>query len=278
MSDPLSAPTPTAATAPTAPAHRASLFVPCLGEHFDARALEATTRLLLHLGVTLDNPAGQTCCGQPFRTSGDLPSAAALARRMDVVFAHASAVVTPSASCAAMVRTHYASLPGLAPLPIATKVVELAEYLVRLGFDASRVAWPGHATYHPSCHGRDLGRDPHHVDPTLALLARVEGLTLSPLPTAAQCCGFGGSFATRFASVSVALGQDKLASAAATGATTLIANDSGCRLHLRGLPSQLEVKHLAEILAEGLHLMPRPPRLTPTRSIPPATPAPTRPT
>ena len=153
----------------------------------------------------------------------------------------------------------------------------LAEYLVRIGFDSSRVAWPGHATYHPSCHGRDLGTT--SPDPTLALLAKVEGLTLTPLPTAAQCCGFGGSFATRFAAVSVALGNDKLASAAASGATTLIANDSGCRLHLRGLqpkarraapglPTQLEVKHLAEILAEGLHLMPRPPRLPPDRATP----------
>lgn len=237
----------------------ASLFVPCLSEHFDARAAEATARLLLHLGVALDNPAGQTCCGQPFRTTGDLASAAALARRMDKVFAHADVVVTPSASCAAMVRTHYGSLPGLASLPISEKVVELGEYLVRIGFDASTVTWPGSATYHPSCHGRDL----HAPDATLALLSKINGLTLTPLPTASQCCGFGGSFATRFAPISVALGRDKLASSAATGATTLIANDAGCRLHLRGLPTHLELKHLAEILAEGLHLMPRPPRLGP---------------
>ena len=111
-----------------------------------------------------------------------------VARRMDKVFAHAQVVVTPSASCAAMVRTHSASLPGIdRAMPIASKVVELAEYLVRIGFDSSRVGWPGHATYHPSCHGRDLGTP--SPDPTLALLAKVEGLTLTPLPSAAQCCG-----------------------------------------------------------------------------------------
>jgi len=239
---------------------RASLFVPCLSEHFDVRAAEATARLLLHLGVALENPTGQTCCGQPFRTSGDLASAAALARRMDKVFAHAEVVVTTSASCASMVRTHYRSLPGLGALSISTKVVELAEYLGHIGFDATTVSWPGSATYHPSCHGRDLHATPA-PEPTLALLAKVQGLTLVPLPTASQCCGFGGSFATRFAPISVALGEAKLASAGATGATTLIANDAGCRLHLRGLPTPLEVKHLAEVLAEGLHLMPRPPRL-----------------
>lgn len=233
---------------------RVALFVPCLSEHFDVRAAEATARLLLHLGVELDYPKAQTCCGQPFRTAGDPKSAQALACRMDKVFAHASIVVTPSASCAAMLRRH------VGPLAIATKVRELGELLVERGFDASTVEWPGHATYHPSCHGRDLG-----ADHTLAILSRVRGLTLTPLPNASQCCGFGGSFATKFASVSVALGQDKVANAAATKATTFIANDGGCRLHLRSLgalkTAPLELKHMAEILAEGLHLMPRPPRL-----------------
>lgn len=244
---------------------KVALFVPCLTEHFDARAAEATARLLLHLGVDLDLPRDQTCCGQPFRTGGDLASAASLARRMDKVFARADAVVTPSASCAAMVRTHYPELAG--PLAASDKTWELAEYLVdALAFDASRVTWTGSATYHPSCHGRDLhrvttGASAPPTDPTLALLSRVTGLTLRPLPHASQCCGFGGSFATRFADVSVALGQDKIAQAESTAATTLIANDSGCRLHLRGLPTRLEIRHLAEILAEGLGLMPRRPHL-----------------
>lgn len=247
---------------------RVALFVPCLTEHFDGRVAEASARLLMHLGVALDYPRAQTCCGQPFRTAGDLASAASLARRMDSVFASADHVVTPSASCAAMVRTHIPDLAG--PLDISRKTFELAEYLVHvLAFDPATVVWPGSATYHPSCHGRDLHPlaapaspdTPRAPDPTLAILSRIQGLTLMPLPHAAQCCGFGGSFATRFAPVSVALGRDKLAQAERTTATTLIANDGGCRLHLGGLPTPLEVKHLAEILAEGLGLMPRRPRM-----------------
>lgn len=239
---------------------RVALFVPCLTEHFDARAAEATARLLLHLGVDLDYPRAQTCCGQPFRTGGDLASAASLARRMDEVFARADAVVTPSASCAAMVRTHYPTIAGADDLAISGKTFELAEYLLQeLAFDASTVTWTGAVTYHPSCHGRDLsGRSD---TATLEILSRIPGVTLHPLPSAAQCCGFGGSFATRFADVSVALGKDKLALAESTPATTLVANDSGCRLHLGGLSTRLELKHLAEILAEGLSLMPRRPHL-----------------
>jgi L-lactate dehydrogenase complex protein LldE len=244
---------------------RVALFVPCLAEHFDARALEAMTRLLLHLGIEVDYPPAQSCCGQPFRTTGDLASAAALARRMDKVFARAERVVTPSASCAAMVRTHYRELAG--PLAISDKVVELAELLVAIGFDPASATWPGTASYHSSCHARDLGHR-RAPPPAEMLLARVGGLTLVPLPHAEQCCGFGGAFATRFADVSVALGRDKLAAAADSGAHTLVLDDAGCRLHLRGLPSSIEIKHLAEILAEGLHLMPRPPRRNGKRASP----------
>lgn len=238
-------------------AGRVALFVPCLAEHFDARPLEAMTRLLLHLGLDVSYPRAQTCCGQPFRTTGDLGSAASLARRMDRVFADHDRVVTSSASCAAMVRNHYPELAGT--LSISDKVVEVAELLTELDFDPSTARWPGVVSYHPSCHGRDLGRSTAN-DPALALLARVTDLTLRPLSNSAQCCGFGGVFATRFADVSVALGADKLADAAATGAHTLVTDDAGCRLHLRGLPAAVEIKHLAEILAEGLHLMSRPPR------------------
>lgn len=228
---------------------RVALFVPCLAEHLDVRAAEATARLLRHLGVALDYPSAQTCCGQPFRTSGDLASADRLARRFAKVFGDADAIVTPSASCAAMLRHH-----APADVTIGTRVFELSDFLTRLGFDASQAEWPGTVAYHPSCHGRAL------PDATTRLLAAVRGLTLVPLPAASQCCGFGGAFATRFAAISVALGKDKLAHAEAA-APTLIVNDTGCRVHLRGLPSQVELKHLAEVLAEGLHLMPRPPRI-----------------
>lgn len=272
---------------------KVGLFVPCLAEHFDARPVEATLLVLRHLGLDVDYPRAQTCCGQPFRTTGDLASAAALARRMASVFARYDWVVTPSASCAAMVSCHAPTLlapatpsrprPASSSRPppddrtldltkgrpdaivaLGAKVRELGAFLLERGFDASTVRWTGTVTYHPSCHGRDLG-----PDPVPALLARVTDLTVLPLPHASQCCGFGGAFATRFPEVSTALGRDKLTHVDATQARALIANDSGCRLHLRSLAPKLPVVHLAELLAEGLGLMPRRPHLAPNVAVTP---------
>ncbi|MDE0356395.1 MAG: (Fe-S)-binding protein, partial [Gammaproteobacteria bacterium] len=44
---------------------RASLFVTCLGDHFYADAAASAVRLLRKLGVEVDFPEAQTCCGQP---------------------------------------------------------------------------------------------------------------------------------------------------------------------------------------------------------------------
>ncbi|MCC6621784.1 MAG: (Fe-S)-binding protein [Deltaproteobacteria bacterium] len=233
-----------------ASAARVGLFVPCLASAFDVRATECAARLLEAVGAApLVVPAAQTCCGQALHNAGLVDDARRLATRMARVFADVDVVVTTSASCAAHVLHHGA--PELAP-----RVVELASFLVARGFDASACAWRGRVAYHPSCHARGLPRDD-----VAALLARVQDLELVPLPRASQCCGFGGAFATHFPTVSVALGEDKLQAASEAGVTTLVANDAGCRLHLMGLHrAAVEVKHLSEILAEGLHLVPRPPR------------------
>jgi L-lactate dehydrogenase complex protein LldE len=77
----------------------------------------------------------------------------------------------------------------------------------------------------------------------------------------AQCCGFGGMFSTQFPEVSTALGEEKLAHVASTGASTLVASDTGCAAHLAGLAHRkgvaLRVISPAEALAESLGLLER---------------------
>ena len=236
---------------------KVALFVPCLTERFDARVAIASARLLRHLGLAIEVPPAQTCCGQPLKTLGDPDGAQDLARRMARVFAAYDAVVTPSASCAGFVR-HASDTLG-------PKLFELSDFLVTaLDFDASRATWPGRVALHPSCHQREVALS-GRADHTRALLSKVNDLILVDLPRETQCCGFGGAFSTSFPAISVALGADKLDAFDISGADTLVTNDGGCRLHLRGVADghrrPTEFKHLAEILAEGLHLMPRPPRL-----------------
>ncbi|MFO0748832.1 MAG: (Fe-S)-binding protein [Myxococcota bacterium] len=165
--------------------------MPCLTDAFDTRVAGCSARLIEAAGMApLELPAGQTCCGQALRNAGLVRDGDRLARRMAKVFAANDAVVTPSASCAAHVRLH-------GPPELAAKTFELAEFLVRHGFDPAEreCRWAGRVAVHPSCHGRGLAaaaRDGGGADPTLALLARVADLELVPLPREASAAASAG--------------------------------------------------------------------------------------
>ncbi|MEU6486919.1 (Fe-S)-binding protein [Streptomyces sp. NPDC046887] len=231
---------------------RVALFVTCVNDAVYPATGIAVVRILERLGVAVDFPAAQSCCGQPQYNSGYREQARRLARRTARAFDGYSHVVTPSGSCAAMVRAHYAGLgePGLGP-----RVYELSEFLVDvLGVVDVGAVFPHRVTYHPSCHGlRLLGLG----DRPRRLLAAVKGLELVELEGAEECCGFGGTFAVKNPEVSVAMGRDKVGAAVATGAEVLCGADNSCLMHLEGVRARtggeraagLRTVHLAEILA-----------------------------
>src|SRR5207237_4231089 len=89
---------------------RVSLLVTCLGDALFPEVGVATVRLLRRLGVEVDFPQAQTCCGQPHFNSGYRAGARELARHTIKAFANGQLVVTPSGSCAAMVKLEYPEL------------------------------------------------------------------------------------------------------------------------------------------------------------------------
>ena len=245
---------------------RVALFSTCLAEALAPRALQATVLVLERCGVHPEFPAAQTCCGQPMLSNGLPADARRLARRMCEVFAPFDAVVTPSGSCCSVVREKYAGLfePGTRERAdadlLAAKTFELVEFLeTRLGIDPATLGGRGTAplTCHDACHLRGL----HRHGCTAPFLGRAGCGDMRELPDMAQCCGFGGMFSTQFPEVSTALGDEKLAHVASTGATTLVASDTGCAAHLAGLAHRkgvaLRVISPAEALAESLGLLER---------------------
>jgi L-lactate dehydrogenase complex protein LldE len=173
--------------------------------------------------------------------------------------AGADAVVTPSGSCAAMVREHYPALAarsgdrGLAAEveALAPDVLELSELLVgRLGVEEVGAYYPHRVTYHPTCHSLRLLRV---GDAPLRLLRAVRGIDLVDLGDAEECCGFGGTFAVKNADVSMAMLSDKLRHVLHTEAEVCTAADSSCLMHIGGALSRqrtgVRTAHLAEILA-----------------------------
>ena len=91
---------------------RIALFITCFNDLLFPEVGQAMVRLLRRLGHEVEFPAEQTCCGQMHFNSGYQDACIPLVERFADAFAGYDAVVTPSASCAAMVRHHHARRRG----------------------------------------------------------------------------------------------------------------------------------------------------------------------
>lgn len=242
---------------------RIGLFIPCYIDQLYPDVGMATAELLEKLGVEVEFPVEQTCCGQPMANTGCQPETRPLALKFLKIFSGFPYVVCPSGSCVAMVRHHYreylAGQPGFEEL--VGKTYELCEFLV----DVLKVkpltgSFPYQVGIHQSCHGLRglrLASSSEVVGPSFSkmryLLEALEGITFSQLDRPDECCGFGGTFSINEEAVSSQMGLDRLADHERVGTQVLTAPDMSCLMHLSGLMrrqgTRLPVMHIAQILA-----------------------------
>ena len=237
---------------------KASLMITCLGDALYPQAGVAAVKVLENLGVGVDFPARQVCCGQPAFNTGYRDEARTSARTFLRAFAGSEHVVSISGSCTAMVRRHYPLLFRGRPeedeaRDLAARTFEFSEFLTDvLGVTSLPVRCVARATFHHSCHTRRLLGV---VDQPERVIAMIDGLDYVPLPQAEECCGFGGTFSVKMPVISSALADDKARRVLSTQADLLLGLDMSCLMNiggrLRRLGAEVRVGHIAEILAEG---------------------------
>lgn len=239
---------------------RVQLFATCLAEQFSSEVLEAMVKVLERLGIDVEFPEGQTCCGQPLYNSGFVDEARRVARTFLEAFGPGDVdVVAPSGSCVDMVRHHYAQLfPDGSPehhlaASVSGRTYEFSEYLVRvLGVTDVGARFAHRVSYHASCHqlrGLGIRSEPKQ------LLGAVRDLELVELPEEETCCGFGGVFSVVFPQVSRAMVENKVQRIVESGADTVVACDTGCLINiggaLRRAGCSIRPLHLALVLASS---------------------------
>ncbi len=239
------------------------LFIPCYIDQLFPDVGMATVEVLEKLGVQVDFPIEQTCCGQPMANTGCIEDTRPLAERFLAIFRDYPYVVCPSGSCVSMVRHHYeaylAGRPGFEELK--RKTMELCEFLVQvLGVERIDARFPHRVGLHNSCHGHRelrLGAASELVirpyNKVRKLLESVDGIQLTELDRPDECCGFGGTFAVNEQAVSTLMGMDRLQDHQQAGSEVITAADMSCLMHLDGLIRRngkpLRVMHVAQIFA-----------------------------
>ncbi|MGB7338297.1 MAG: (Fe-S)-binding protein [Phototrophicaceae bacterium] len=239
-----------------------SLFVTCIVDMIYPDTGMSVVKILEHLDIKVDFPMAQTCCGQPAFNSGYRDEAKTVAKQFLKAFADAEVIVTPSGSCAAMIRHEYPNLFADDPKwqaqaeKAAAITWEFAEYIVDgLGITDLNLRLPQPETlaFHDGCHGlRLLGLR----DAARTLLENTDNALVSELNECDVCCGFGGLFAIKMPNVSNAMLQTKIKHIEASDAATIVTGDASCLTQMNGGLSRngsgKRVKHIAEVLASGL--------------------------
>jgi L-lactate dehydrogenase complex protein LldE len=214
-------------------------------------------KVLEKAGVEVGYNEEQTCCGQPAFNAGFRNEAREVCTKFLKDFSGHDYIVAPSASCVGFVRNYYSTLFDNSSLhnevrEIQKRIYEFSAFLINvLGVEDFGATLYGKATYHDSCAGL---RECRIKEEPRRLLARVEGLDLMEMEDVDVCCGFGGSFAVKFESISVAMADQKVNHALQTGADFIISTDLSCLMHLdgyirhKGYP--LQTMHLADVLAK----------------------------
>lgn len=232
------------------------IFIPCFVNACYPRVGISMVQVLEKLGHEVQFDSRVACCGQPPFNAGYWDEAREVAVRTLALLNHAEVLVVPSGSCGAMFKVFYPELFRDRPQEkeatlLSSKTYEFSEFLVdKLGVTNVGAKFRGKVTFHDGCHGlREL---PVKSQPR-RLLECVEGLELVEMKEAEGCCGFGGTFAVKFPSISTAMGEVKCASAVETGAECIVSNDSSCLMQIQGMlsrgHSKMKTLHIAEVLA-----------------------------
>ena len=242
------------------------LFIPCYVDALYPEVGVSTFKLLKSLGLEVDYPFDQTCCGQPMGNAGFEKMAEPLVKNYGELFHGYDYVVAPSASCTAYVRIFH---PKIAPgdrhvCQAAEKTVDLVEFLHDiLKIKSLPSKFPHKVSLHNSCHGvRELGlstpseRNLPQINKVINLLKMVDGIEVVEPERKDECCGFGGMFSIEEKGVSTQMGKDKLRRHIETGAEYITGPDSSCLMHLQGIAGKegagIKFIHVAQILSAGL--------------------------
>ena len=241
------------------------LFIPCYVDVVYPQVGVATYKLLKHLGLDVEYPLNQTCCGQPMANAGFEGQAIPLAEKFEEKFKGFDYVVAPSVSCTAFIKLNYPRLlKGKTECETAKKAMDVVEFLHDvIKVDHPLGTFPHKVSLHNSCHGvRELGlsspseENIPKFNKIKDLLNLVEGIQVLEPERPDECCGFGGMFSVEETAVSEQMGIDKLQCHMNTGARFVTGPDCSCLMHMAGIAKKqglnVEFKHVVEILAAGL--------------------------
>lgn len=218
---------------------RVALFTGCVADAMFGHTNWATARVLQANGCEVVVPRSQGCCGAIHYHSG--ADALHFAEQNVAAFAgdDIDAVIMNVAGCGSMLKDYGHVAHEMAPDDKAAqlrleafskKIMDVSEFLMKIGPRKPTGEIKLRATYHDACHllhAQRIREQPRD------LLSLIPGLEVIPLAEAEICCGAAGSYNLTEPEMSERLAKRKLDNILATKPQAVITGNAGCSLQLQ---------------------------------------------
>ncbi len=234
------------------------IHIPCLTDQIKPQTGFNLVKVLEFLDCKVNYNPEQTCCGLPAYTDGYFDDAKLIGEKFIGEFEYDRPVVSLSGACTYMVRDWYTNLYNNTMTHNKCKrlqknLFEVCEFIVDV-LKKEDLGLHLNATvcYHDSCQALKCGIK----NAPRILLQNIKGIELIEMKSPEECCGFGGSFATNYEPISIALVEKKVNDALQTNADYIVSNDPGCLLQLEAYINKkniaLKPVHIVDLLAEAI--------------------------
>ncbi|HNQ13811.1 MAG TPA: (Fe-S)-binding protein [Bacteroidia bacterium] len=234
------------------------IFIPCFIDQLYPQTAFNIVKILERVGCGVNYPVDQTCCGHSVFIQGDWDACKFAGEKFILELQNERYIVSPSASCTAMVKNFYPEMFHNSSLhneykSVQKKIYELSDFLISvMNVTSIGAQLNARAVFMDTCHSM---RECSIQNQPRELLKNVKGLELVEMEKQDVCCGFGGHLGDKFGHIAEAMAKDKVEAIVQCNPEIIIGIDMGCLVHvqkiLREQNSDIKIMHLADVLASG---------------------------
>ncbi len=214
-----------------------ALFSGCVADVYEQNVRLSLQKILGALGEAIDIPSAQVCCGQAAMHAGDARGAERLAAKNRHEFSNYDQLLVLASGC-------FSALQESAGIPVLDALQYLQQHSKRIPFNSAKGV---HIAFHVPCTA-NFHQQQHAV---LALLKQIPDLRISIIADQG-CCGAAGLHLLAQPERANQLRSTIIAAAQASGASLLLSQNIGCRLHFMNA-TEIRVLHPLEFMAQFLY-------------------------
>ena len=230
---------------------KVSLFLGCVADVTQPEVTAASIAVLNAMGIEVEVPSDQQCCGALDQHAGRAEQASALARENLAAFAGEAPVLSSASGCAATLK-EYGQLAGEPGTAFAGRVEDVSGFVLKqerlkaIQFQP----WKARALVQTPCTLRNVMKGDKAV---MDVLKFIPDLKVGVLPASLGCCGAAGSYMLTQAEQADAFADAYAAYIQEQKTEVLFTSNVGCSLHLRAALQRrgirIPVLHPIEALA-----------------------------